>query len=296
MKRALLALPVILSTVTCTRNNPGPQPLSGEYSVSTYVAYPDTASVPQGVTVDQSGVLYVCGIDGGIWKVSKDRTISMIAQINDQLLDIVCNGKGNLFVSARNAGAICKVTTTGVVTKLAGGFVDPVSLEIDSSGNLYLGNVTVIEKVDQNGQVTNLHKISSKNAISAIAVDRSHNIYYSTMSQLWRLDSLGNDVFIAGGQVPGGNEGSGSSAAFLGCFGLRIDGNGTLWAADSYKIRKITPNGVVTTVAGGDSPGYVDGDGDTARFHYAVGLGLDANGTMYVADVANNKIRKVVHK
>ena len=53
---------------------------------------------------------------------------------------------------------------------------------------------------------------------------------------------------------------------------------------------------MVTTVAGGDSPGYVDGDGDTARFHYAVGLGLDANGTMFVADVANNKIRKVVHK
>lgn len=298
MKRALLVLPVILSVLSCARNNPSPgSPLpSTEYTVSTYAVYPDAAGRPQGVALDTSGNVFVCGIDGGIWKIANNGTGSLVTQLSDQLLDLACDRRGNFFVAARDAKAIFKVTAAGASTTLAGGLTDVVSFDIDSSGNLYLGNDSVICRLDQTGKLTVVYKLPSANSITAVAVDRSHTLYYATAYQLWRLDSLGNNSLIAGRPVAGDDDGIGSAAGFLGVFELRVDRNGILWAADSYSIRRITPDGTVTTIAGGTSPGDVDGDGDKARFHYLVGMALETDGTIFVADVANNKIRKVVHK
>jgi hypothetical protein len=59
------------------------------------------------------------------------------------------------------------------------------------------------------------------------------------------------------------------------------------------RIRKITPDGVVSTIAGISTPGFVDGAGGVARFYDPAGITVDADGTIYVADYLNNCIRKV---
>ena len=89
--------------------------------------------------------------------------------------------------------------------------------------------------------------------------------------------------------------GDGSPAAFSDPFGVAAAEDGTIYVADageSNQIKKITPEGVVTTLAGG-SEGFADGVGPQASFNTPSGLAIDADGNLYVADTGNNRIRKI---
>ncbi|HUP07284.1 MAG TPA: hypothetical protein VMU47_09030 [Caldimonas sp.] len=92
------------------------------------------------------------------------------------------------------------------------------------------------------------------------------------------------------------SDGTGGAAGFGGLFGNGVfDAAGNLYVADaSHTIRKVTPQGVVSTLAGqSGSAGFVDGQGPSARFNFPVGLAIDAAGNLYVADQGNNAIRMV---
>jgi hypothetical protein len=65
-----------------------------------------------------------------------------------------------------------------------------------------------------------------------------------------------------------------------------------LYVLDVDRIRKISPDGVVSTIAGNGN-GFVDGEGKVAKFFTPAGMGIDAEGNIYVADTDNNRIRKV---
>jgi DNA-binding beta-propeller fold protein YncE len=71
-----------------------------------------------------------------------------------------------------------------------------------------------------------------------------------------------------------------------------IDGDGNIYLSDDNRIRKITPQGLVSTLAG-STAGYQDGDATSAKFSSPGGLGLDKQGNIYVADINNNRIRKI---
>jgi DNA-binding beta-propeller fold protein YncE len=74
-----------------------------------------------------------------------------------------------------------------------------------------------------------------------------------------------------------------------------VDANNNVYVADSgnNKIRKISPTGEVTTLAGSGVEGAMDGSGIEANFKYPEGVAVDSNGKVYVADGYNNKIRKI---
>jgi hypothetical protein len=92
-------------------------------------------------------------------------------------------------------------------------------------------------------------------------------------------------------------DGIGTRARFDQPFGLAVDGSGNVYVADTYNntIRKVTPGGAVTTLAGTAGPdgGSADGTGSAASFNVPVGIAVDSDGTLYVADQRNNTIRKV---
>ena len=121
----------------------------------------------------------------------------------------------------------------------------------------------------------------------------NNNIYVSDGPIVERIDTLGNTSFIAGGN--GTADGAGTNAGFgSNVSELRVDKNGNLFAANGYKVRMITPSGVVSTIAGNGTAGDVDGSGSRANFSGLVGLGLDAHGNIFVTD--NSKIKRITHK
>jgi len=97
--------------------------------------------------------------------------------------------------------------------------------------------------------------------------------------------------------VIGSADGTGSAAQFWGPNGVAVDGSGNVYVADTgYKtIRKVTPSGVVTTIAGSaGQTGSADGTGSAARFYGPSGVAVDGSGNVYVAESNNNTIRKPV--
>ena len=101
---------------------------------------------------------------------------------------------------------------------------------------------------------------------------------------------------LAGNAGPGSTDGPVSAARLNQPHGLAVDGAGNVYVADTANstIRKVTLEGVVTTLAGlAGSPGSTDGTGSESRFNQPEGVALDSAGNVYVADTQNFTIRKV---
>jgi sugar lactone lactonase YvrE len=99
---------------------------------------------------------------------------------------------------------------------------------------------------------------------------------------------------LAGSGTQGDADGTGAAARFRSPSGVAIDGAGNLYVADRYshRIRKVTPAGEVTTLAG-STEGYADGAGAAAQFRSPSGIAIDAAGNLYITDRRNQRIRKV---
>ncbi len=130
-----------------------------------------------------------------------------------------------------------------------------------------------------------------------IAADREGNIYVSDYGSttLRKITPEGVVTILAGTPGLWGHEdGTGAAARFGYPKGIALDGAGNIYMADSGAIRKITPAGVVTTLAGsGKTGGRADGMGAAARFGEPTGVATDSAGNVYVADTLNNLIRKI---
>jgi len=129
----------------------------------------------------------------------------------------------------------------------------------------------------------------------AVAADRS--IYVADGGRAQRVRRIAPDgtvTTVAGGE-PGFRDGAASAARFDTPSGLAFDAGGGLLVADTGNnaIRRIAPDGTVTTVAGDGVPGYVDGPAGQARFRGPIGIAVDARGRIIVADTYNDRIRAI---
>lgn len=238
---------------------------------------------PSYLTLDAMNNLYTLDVqDPRVRKISPDGFVSVVAgngvngfadgradtsQFGIECSGIARDGEGNIYVLDWRNRRIRKISATGAVTTLAGngktGFVNgapesaefsnPSGLAIDKDGNLFIGDQNCIRKITPDGMV-------------------------STFS--------GNHSII------GYKDGEPGEALFFSINDIAIDEQGNIYASDEDRIRKITPQGVVSTVAG-STAGYQDGDAATAKFNDPVGLALDGHGNIYVADDHNNRIRKI---
>lgn len=129
------------------------------------------------------------------------------------------------------------------------------------------------------------------------AVDAHGNVFVAEGGKGNRIRRIGPDGLVAsfaGGRA-GFADGRGAAAAFDTPSALAIDRLGNLYVADTGNnaIRKVAPDGSVSTLAGGGEPGWVDGPGRAARFNGPVGVAVDREGTVWVADTYNDRIRRI---
>lgn len=178
---------------------------------------------------------------------------------------------GNIYIADRDNNMIRKITPAGTVSTVAGNgtagykdgpaataeFHQPIDVAVDDQGNIYVADNLnhAIRKVTPDGTVSTL----------------------------------------AGSGTAGFSDGQGSSAQFSSPSGVAVDKDGNVLVADrkNQRIREITPDGTVTTIAGSGTAGLDDGTASSARFHDPYGIGVGPDGSIYVADLVNNMIRKI---
>jgi sugar lactone lactonase YvrE len=136
--------------------------------------------------------------------------------------------------------------------------------------------------------------------IPDITADGQGNIYVIDLSNyaIRKVTHAGFVSTLSGGNGKGYLDGEGADATFIYPTGIAVDGQGNLYVIDNYRIRKITPEGFTTTLAGGETRGSIDGDGTTARFNDLISIIVDSQGNIYVVENGlsyneESKIRKI---
>jgi sugar lactone lactonase YvrE len=238
--------------------------------------------LPDGLAIDNSGNLYTLDVtDPRIRKISPDGFVSRyagsgiegfadgpaeIAQFGEETSGIASDNQGNIYVSDFDNNRIRKISVTGQVTTVAGngndGYVD--------------GNSDVAEFSSPTG----------------IVADKQGNLFVADLNRVRKITPSGIVSTFAGGDSTGYRDGQPREALFSFIQDMIIDQDGNIYLSDGNRIRRITPQGIVSTLAG-STPGYQDGDAVSAKFFSPTGLGIDKQGNIYVADLSNHRIRKI---
>ncbi len=179
-------------------------------------------------------------------------------------------------------------------------FTDPFGVAVSSKGVIYVsdGDTGKIWAIDEEGKAKVITE--SFDTPSAIALDLNENLIVADSGEhtIKRVEvEKGTVTIVAGAKGKSGfADGNASESLFNAPIGVAINKDGTIFVADTYndRIRSIEKDGKVKTIAGGDSPDYIDdADGTKARFDTPCGIAVLNDGSLLVADTGNNVIRKV---
>jgi len=236
---------------------------------------------------------------------------------------IAIDSDDNVFVVEHSNNSIRKITPTGLVSTLLrseSGYQDgslseakiswPNDIAIDDNGNIYIvdTNNYRIRKISPEGTVSTLaggvfgyedgQGIEAKFILLyGITVDAVGNVYVAEttgdFSRIRKITPEGMVSTLAGGER-GYVDGQGTDAKFDFVYGLAVDSSGSIIVSDAgnSKIRKISPTGLVSTIAGSNE-GFADGNGEAAKFNFPYGITVDKLDNIYVADYSNMRIRKI---
>lgn len=173
-------------------------------------------------------------------------------------------------------------------------FSSPQDIAVDSAGNVYVAEFSShIRKIAPTGEVSTFATLP-KSAASGIALDPAGNVYVKGFFHIYRIRPTGELVALAGSDAKGAADGQGSEASFNGGGGIDVDPSGDTYVADfqNHRVRRVTPGGLVSTLAG-SMVGFADGAVATAQFHYPGDAAVDRSGNVYVADYANQRVRRI---
>jgi len=227
--------------------------------------------------------------------------------------DVAINGGGDAVPKSYIVSTLAGTGDVGATDGpgLSATFSYPVGIAIGPDGSLYVadsGN-NKIRKVAADGTVSTYAGTSTSGQTNGscasatfyypmgVAVDAAGNVY---VADSWNYDIRKIDLecqvtTLAGSGKAGAADGTSTAASFNYPTGLTLDASDNVYVADqqNIKIRKVDPNGAVTTFAGTGTSGYTDGQALNAMFDVPTAIAMDAVGTLYVGD--DNYIRKIAN-
>src|SRR5206468_9249617 len=263
--------------------------------------------------------------------------------INAQLSDprgVAVDGAGNLFFVDFGNSRIREVSSSGIITTVAGSgsaypgdggpatsaqLLGPQGVAVDGDGNLFIADTMAytfslsirynsrIRKVSANGIITTVAGngtygfsgdggraiIAQLLGAQGVALDSAGNIFITDSPRIRKISSSGIITTVAGdgGYGYSGDGGPAINARLYASAGVAVDRAGNVFFADGYnnRIRKVSSDGIVSTVAGNGSPGY-SGDGGqaiNAQLTLPGGVAVDGAGNVYFADPTNHAIRRL---
>ena len=247
---------------------------------------------------------------------------------------VAFDASGNLYIADSFNSRVRKVDTAGAISTIAGtgafgyfgdtnaaskaGLNRPYSLAIDKSGNIFIADAynDVVRKVTASSGVMSTFAGTSQQGLggdggaatgalldtpTGLVLDAAGNLYIADTGNN-RIRKVGTDGVIStfagsGNTFFSGDGGPAASAGMNRPQGIAIDNAGNLYVSDTLNhcVRKITPDGTITTVAGNGS-GTLKGDGGPATqasLYYPKGLAVDGSGNLFIADWLNSRIRVV---
>lgn len=293
-----------------------------------------TFNNPVGISNDSNGNLYI--IDhNSILKITPDGLTTIFAGSPDgesgsddgigiearftNPMGIVCDNNGIIYIADTGNKSIRKITPNGTVTTIVcvdeqtglnTVFDELIGVAVDKTGNLYVTSNQTIQKITPEGTTITLagektFRGSTDGTTesrfccpSGIVVDSNENLYIAdTKNNTIRKITPDGVVstFAGKAQRLGVKDGVGTKARFKSPWGITIDQEDNLYITDafSYLVRKITPNGTVSTVAG--KPRLTgSSDGAEAMFGFPMDITIDNKGNLYVVDTGNYSIRKII--
>ncbi|AVR96651.1 NHL repeat-containing protein [Pseudoduganella armeniaca] len=190
-------------------------------------------------------------------------------------------------------------------------FSDPFGVAVDARGTIYIadgGDNNRIRRLGADGTVATFAggteglrdgngAAAAFHTPSALALDHLGNLYVADTGNhaIRKIAPDGSVTTLAGNGQPGTADGKGATARFNGPVGVAVDDAGIVYVADTYndRIRRIAPDGSVTTIAGGDRPGDADGHGAAAGFDTPSGIAVTPAGILFVADTGNHAVRRI---
>jgi sugar lactone lactonase YvrE len=249
---------------------------------------------------------------------------------------VALDSGGNVFIADNGNNRIREVTPDGIMTTVAGNGngsssgdggpaasaqVAPITVAVDGAGNLFFFDAPdrspnrSIRKISRDGILSTVAIIGGNNYV--VAADSAGDVFaacsggWSTLDTVCEISPDGTIRRVAGNGTFGfsGDGGPATSAQLAYPAGVALDGAGNLYIADgqNHRVRKVTPDGIITTIAGSSattsnqgccfpSPGGFSGDGGpatSAQLSFPQGVAVDGPGNVYIADWGNNRIRKI---
>jgi sugar lactone lactonase YvrE len=301
---------------------------------------------PYGVTADNNGNIYIA--DTGNHRVrivSPDGIIRTFAGLYQNMntgdggpatsatleypTDVRLDAQGNVYIAA---GSSVRRVTNGIIRTVAGsassqslGDGGPAldaslvaqAIALDSAGNLFIAERTnmLVRRVGRDGIINTVagggaYRFSGDggpaqdavfNLPFGITLDSQGSLYIADTAncRVRRVSADGTIATLAGNGTPGysGDSGPATAASLMYPWDVKVDASGNVYIADegNHVIRKVTPDGTITTFAGTGSIGSDGDDGPAtqATFYSPVALAIDAQGNLYIADYGSNVVRKV---